>query len=469
MKEITLNPQSEKPLKRQLYDILVAQIRSGHLCAGEALPSTRALATALKVARSTVTEAYEMLLSEGYTVSRQGAPTRVESGLCMDAPQLTPMLTASAKPSAPFTSFQTGRPDVRQFPRGVWQTLLYQAANTLPVEEFGYGGPQGLHELRVEIAQWLLRSRGIETQPEAIMITSGATHALHLLGSLLCDREGAILMEDPCNTAMFQALAHSGATLLPVRVDTSGLQTQALPSDAPVRAVYVTPSHQFPLGGILPAQRRAVLIHYARERCCYIIEDDYDSEFRYSGAPIAPIQTLDPEHVIYVGTFSKSLFPSLRIGFVVLPYTLRDAWGALRTYTDVQNPPFEQAALTLFLRSRRMDRHVQRMRRLYTQRRKALLDALTTTFGKGWEVFGDAAGLHATVRFPGKRFDSAFEQACVSAGLRVSPLETYCIRKGRFEDCLLIGYGHLEPPEILTGITLLAAILNSLPSDSTVR
>jgi GntR family transcriptional regulator/MocR family aminotransferase len=220
--------------------------------------------------------------------------------------------------------------------------------------------------------------------------------------------------------------------------------------------VYVTPSHQFPLGGILPAARRAALIRYAREKEVYIIEDDYDSEFRYCGEPVAPLYALDPQRVIYVGTFSKTLFPALRIGFVLLPRILQKRWRTLRTHADVQNPVFEQAALAMLLRTRKLDRHIQKMRRVYGQRRQALLDALKESFGNGFIPWGDAAGLHLAVQFPGMCFDDAFHKACQDQSIYVTPVDRHCIIKGCHSDKLLLGYGHLTPEMIWAGIPLLA-------------
>jgi GntR family transcriptional regulator/MocR family aminotransferase len=251
-----------------------------------------------------------------------------------------------------------------------------------------------------------------------------------------------------------------GHPVYPVPVDEQGIQPEYL-KEKNVAAIYITPSHQFPLGGILPAGRRAALIRFARENGTYIVEDDYDSEFRYFGEPVAPLRSMDSQCVIYVGTFSKSLFPALRIGFAVLPPVLHARWKYLRTHSDVQNPPFEQAALAEYLHSRKFDRHVQKMRRLYGERRKTLLSSLEEIFGQGWYPWGDAAGLHIALAFAGMRFDDGFMKKCIRAGIRIMPLEHHSICKGRHLDKLLLGYGHLEPDEIRNGILLLHALMRS--------
>lgn len=452
---IKLYRKIEIPLTRQIYQTLKDQITSGKIRAGEALPSTRELAGQLAVSRNTVCEAYEMLLAEGYVFSRQGSPTRVVEGLYMDrSADLAPAAEASAPERPLLADFSTGRPDLRHIPRFQWFQLLRKAYEEMPLSGLGYTGPEGLPRLREEIAAWLFRSKGLAVHAKDIFITAGATHALHMLSELLCQDVNGIIMEDPCHTGMLRVLRSKGQPVYPVPVDAQGLQTEYL-AERNAGAIYVTPSHQFPLGGILPASRRTSLIRFARKNGIYIIEDDYDSEFRYCGEPVAPLCAMDPHRVIYVGTFSKALFPALRIGYAVLPPPLHKQWKYLRTYTDVQNPPFEQAALAEYLHSRKLDRHVQKMRRLYGERRSNLLQSLEAIFKKGWRPWGDAAGLHIALEFPGMRFDNEFAKKSKEWGIRITPVEYHSILKGRHLDKLLLGYGHLEPGEIHRGILLL--------------
>jgi GntR family transcriptional regulator/MocR family aminotransferase len=458
---IALDRAGEQPLKRQVYEALKERILSGQLQAGEPLPSTRELARALNVSRSTAVEAYGMLLSEGFVTSSQGAPTRVAQGLSIGRPLLPPPAPRVPRPEIK-ADFRTGRPDLRQFPVFLWRQCLNRAAEEMPLERYGYQGPQGLWALRAEIAAWLMRSRGMAARPEDIFITAGATHALHLLADLLSKGGGAVLFEDPCNQNMLNTFLQKGCRVSPVPVDEQGMETWRLSRSDITAAVYVTPSHQFPLGGILPAARRVQLIRYARENNLYVIEDDYDSEFRYAGDPVAPLYTMDPRRVIYVGTFSKVLFPALRIGYAILPEPLHGPWRGQRTHTDVQNPPFEQAALAELLKTRKLDRHVARMRKLYGQRRQALMDALGACFGDRWQALGDAAGLHAAIEFPGYCFGEEFEEACERHGIAVATLERHCIVKGAHQDALLLGYGHLEPGEIRAAVELLAGAIRAL-------
>jgi len=458
---IELKRNSELQLWRQIYQSLKDLMLSGQLRAGESLPSTRELAKELKVSRNTVCEAYDLLISESYVVSRQGAPTRVADGLCIKSTEaLLSLKTESHAVRKIIVSFRTGRPDLDHFPRFLWQQFLHKASETLPLDDFGYSGPQGLPELRDEIAAWLFRSRGLKVSSENIFITAGATHGLHLIADLLCGDGKEILMEDPCHIGMLGTFVNKGCAIIPIPVDAEGMQTDYLPKSRNIGIIYVTPSHQYPLGGILPASRRAALIHFARKNDLYIIEDDYDSEFRYDGEPIAPLYSSDPQRVIYVGTFSKSVFPALRIGYVILPYQLHEQWCDLRTHTDVQNPPFEQAALAEFLRTRKFDRYVQKMRKIYGYRRQVLLESLKENFGSNWTAYGDSTGLHVAIDFPEMRFDETFFTNCLQNGLYITSVESHCIEKGLHQSKLLIGYGHLEPDEIKNGVVLLRSLLS---------
>lgn len=457
---INLKRHSEVSLARQIYQTVCKQIMEGGLRSGEALPSTRDLAKQLAVSRNTVCEAYDMLLAEGFIFSRQGAPTRVAEGLQLVKPFLPePVPEKWVEPVEEYQiDFGTGQPDLRHFPMQNWLQLLRNAAADLPPSYWGYAGPEGLPDLRQQIAAWLLRSRGLHVHPQHIFITAGATQALTLLSELLPGDTRKILMEDPCHTGMLRVFQTKGFSIHPVPVDTHGIITKDLNGQG-FCAAYITPSHQFPLGGILPAERRTDLIHCARKHNFYLIEDDYDSEFRYTGPSITPLYSLDPQRVIYVGTFSKILFPGIRIGYILLPLQLQDRWREIRTYADVQNPPFAQAALAEYLRTRKLDRHIRQMRTLYGQRRKLLLELLNTTFGQTWQAWGDAAGLHLAVEFPGKRFTQNFTELCREKGIRLATVEYHSIVKKQHHDKLLLGYGHLSTEEMKHGLILLRDLI----------
>lgn len=450
-----IDRSGEEPIRRQIYNQLRAQILNGSLQAGEALVSTRQLALELAVSRSTVVEAYDMLLAEGFLESKQGAQTVVTSGIAMQTIRELEQQQYTSVKHPVLADFTTGRTDLSGFPRALWQRTLSSSMQTLSAADYGYTGPEGYAPLRAEIAAWLARSRGISVRAEDVFITAGATHALHILADLLCQDGGSVLLEDPCHKGLYDTLRAQKCGIIPIPADDNGMQTDLLSADKRAKMVYVTPSHQFPLGGILPAARRTALIRFAREQSMYIVEDDYDSEFRFSGAPISPLYSLDPQRVIYVGTFSKSMFPALRIGFALLPSELQSPWCYLRTHNDVQNPIFDQAALTSFLHTRALDRHIRTMRKRYATRRQALVFALNTHFGESCIVCGDAAGLHLAAQWSGFQFEDDFQTFCRDRGIVVRTMELHCVEKGKHRDQLVLGYGHLEPDEIDKSVQLL--------------
>jgi len=456
---IVLQPGSEVGLARQIFVALKTSILTGQLPAGEALPSTRALAKGLGICRNTVIEAYDMLWAEGFLVRHQGAPSRVTNGLHLaPAPTAAPPQPAQAAHPPILWDYKTGQPDLTLFPLAAWNKTMTEAARTLPADALCYSGPQGYAPLREEIARWLLRSKSMVVDPQDIFITSGATQALYLLVTILHRQGRAFALESPSHPAVRTVLADGSYPFYPVPVDQAGADVATLQNKA-ISAVYITPSHQFPLGGILPAARRAALVRMAVQNDFYIIEDDYDSEFRYSGNPISPVYAMCPARVAYVGSFSKALFPALRLGFAVLPKPLQEAWRHYRTYMDVQNPVLEQAALAEFLRSRKMDRHVQKMRRAYGEKRGLLLVALQTEFGTEALPWGDASGLHLALQFPGACFGPNFTAACRTAGVRVSTVAQYCPAPTEHRDKLLLGYGHLTPDQITNGIAALHRVI----------
>lgn len=463
MWEIELSRQSDVAIKRQIYEGFKQRMMNGTLKEGEAMPSTRTLAAALCVSRSTVCEAYDMLLAEGYIIVHQGAPTRVAPGLTMDeAPGQRPRMKP-ARERTYAADFKTGQPDLREFPRLSFEQSLKKATAELSLSSFGYSDAKGSLPLREEIAAYLYRSRSIKADPQDIFITAGATHALHVAAELLSEQSSHILVEDPCRMGMLKAFLLKRFTPIPVPVDEAGMQTDKL-EEIQACPICVTPSHQFPLGGILSAARRAALIRYARSHDTYIIEDDDDSGLRYAGEPIVPLYAMDPHRVIYVGTFSKMLYPALRVGYVLLPRILQKRWIKLRTGIDVQNPVCEQAALTDFLQTRKLDRHMQKMRKLYGARRRMLLKCLGDAFGDTWQPWGDAAGLRIAVQFDGLRFDESIEAICREQGVRITSVARYCIEKERHEDKLLFGFGHLNHDEIENGVRLLCiAMCGYLP------
>ena len=269
---------------------------------------------------------------------------------------------------------------------------------------------------------------------------------------LLLSPGDEVVIEDPVTYEVQQILMSSGAQLFPVPVDERGMQTDLLPLDKRPRLIFVTPSHQFPQGGILPVQRRLHLLQFARTADCYLVEDDYDSEFRYVGSPISSLQGLSPERVIYVGTFSKILAPALRLGYLVLPAELVERSRSIKRLLDLHSPSLEQLMLAQFIESGKLERHIVRMKRVYQRRRHVLITTLRQHFSEQVEIVGDATGLHLVARFPRVTFTPEIIAAIERSGVHVYPVERHAIVKGRHLHEIILGYGHLSPAHIERGI-----------------
>ncbi len=478
-------------LYQKLYESLRRAILEGRLAPGSRLPSTRALAAELRVSRNTVLVAYEHLLAEGYAVGRVGSGTYVASELPDELlsarrpwartggelPQAVPRLSAYARRllddsrlPRPHPShhgpglrydFRHGLP-AADFPRELWRRLLARRARDFSRAAIEYGPPEGYGPLREAIADYLGRARAVSCRPEQIVVVNGSQQALDLASRLLVDPGSRVVVEEPHYTGARRAFLAAGARLVPVAVDADGLDVSALPRPASgVRLAYVTPSHQFPTGGVMPLARRLALLGWAEEAGAYVLEDDYDSEFRYEGRPVEAVQGLDRAgRVIYVGTFSKVLLPSLRVGYLVLPRPLVEPFVRGKWVADRHTPTLVQAVLADFIREGFFERHLRRVRASCAARRSALLEALSTYLGGRAEVVGANAGVHLLAWLEGVVPDEmpALVERAASAGVGIYPVAPYYLepppRAG-----LVLGYASMSEREIRAGIRRLGEVL----------
>jgi GntR family transcriptional regulator / MocR family aminotransferase len=416
-----LDRTSPAPLRRQIYEEWRTGILTGRFRPGARVPSTRELAGALGVSRSTVSEAWDQLIAEGYLETAHGSGTFV----CRQLPEA--LLTPRWKPGKPpaqqrrvqlsrygaglsqdyphpqagpgVISFAPGIPDRERFPFALWRRLLVRHARQASPAVFGYFENSAGHpRLRSQIAAYLARLRAVRCSPEQVIVVNGSQQALDLCSRLLIEAGDEVAFEDPGYQGARRVFRSHGAHLIPLSIDSEGIAIHRLNGKA--RLVYVTPSHQYPTGISMSLPRRLELIRWADQRNGVIIEDDYCSEYRYSGPPLPSLQGLaGAVPVIYIGTFSKVLYPGLRIGYVVAPRELAPRFARAKWLADRHTPVLEQCALADFLSEGHLERHIRRMRRLYGLRREVLLDSLDRHFRDRVSVLGDAAGMHAMVRF----------------------------------------------------------------------
>lgn len=437
---------------RSLQSALREAVRSGRLASGTRLPSSRELAADLGVSRGLVTEAYEQLTAEGYLRSDRGAGTWVGGAARKAAPGARDLAPREVHARVDFIA---GTPDLSLFPRAAWAAAHRGVLAGLPHHALGYPDPRGLPRLRTALAELLVRRRGVVADPEAIVVCSGVAQAMALVAFVLHARGvRAVGVEDPGSPQHGELFASADVATVPVPLDDEGVVTGVL-RERGLRAVVTTPAHQFPLGIGYSAGRRTELLDWARAVDGLVIEDDYDGDFRYDRAPVGALQGLDPGHVAYTGSVSKSLAPGLRLGWLLVPESMTDEVVARKRMMDLGNPALDQALLARFVERGDYDRQLRRCQRAYRERRDALVAALDAHF-PGTEVSGIAAGLHVIARLPPQRGSQAdFLRRAAAAGVAVRPLSDYGTADGPGVR-LVLGYAHLAPARIVEGVRLLA-------------
>ncbi|RVT92011.1 PLP-dependent aminotransferase family protein [Rhodovarius crocodyli] len=467
---------AEDTLTRRICEAIKAQIARGSLQAGERVPSSRSLALEWGVSRTTVTAAYEQLLAEGYLIGRPGARARVAEGLGRLAAASEPrrtaapvMLSAYGRRVSGFPAplrhdarlvadFRYGDLSADDFPLPAWRKAV-GAALLRRRPRLRYGDPAGSEALRHALQGYLWRARGLRCDASQIIIVNGSQQGLDLCARLLLDPDDRAVMEEPGYQQARQAFLAAGAALHPAPVDREGMATEGLP---PARLAYATPSHQFPLGCVMSAARRRELLAWAARHGAHVIEDDYDSEYRYDIAPVPPLRALDDgERVIYLGTVSKTLSPTLRLGYLVVPPALAHAFVQAKRLTDRHAPLLEQEALAALIESGAYERHVQRARRRNGERRAALLEALAG-LGAQVTVAGADAGLHVVAWLndvPAER-EAAFTGHARSMGLGLYPIAPlHAGGTGAGLAGLVLGYAGLDVGAIGQGVALLGDCL----------
>lgn len=452
---LTVDKNSGISLIRQIYEQIKLMILEGRLIAGDKLPSTRKLSINLDVSRNVVLEVYEQLMAEGYIEGRQGSGTVVANNIRFNRiqkkSQKSSFNAGNKSINNDLIDFRSGIPALDMFPKKEWGHLLNEVCSNLPCSMLRYSGPEGTSELRKALSGYLFRVRGICCKPEQIMIISGSTQGLSLISKLLYRPNSEVIVEDPVHYGLLNVILSCGYSLNSVEVDDSGIKTDMLKTENKVGYVYVTPSHQFPLGGVLPIQRRIELINFVEKKNSYIVEDDYDSEFRYQGQPVSSLYELEPDRVIYIGSFSKILAPALRLGYMILPDSLIPKYLNLKMYTDVHTESLSQLVLAKFISEGKLEKHIWKMKKEYLKKRQTVINSLKVNFNNEYTVKGHAAGLHLVAEFPDISFTKCMIDRVLKKNVRVYPVENYAVNKGKHCNKIILGYGHLSIEEITEG------------------
>jgi len=484
---LPLDRSSPVPAWRQLTEALRHRISAGELAAGTRLPSTRMLAHDLELSRNTVATAYEQLLADGWLEGRRGAGTFVARRLPRAAAARASVPDGnapglSARGQAIAASFATWRPTLGAprpfrpgvpaadlFPWPLWRGVCNGVLRSSRSDLFGYGAPGGYRPLREAIAAYVGTARGVHCTPDQVIVVEGAQQALDFALRLLTDPGDAVAAEDPGYLGARAAMQAADTRIVPVGVDADGLDVAELAAVAePVRLVYTSPSNQFPLGATMPRERRAALLAWAQGVGAWIVEDDYDSEFRYAALPIPSLHSLDADgRVVYVGSFSKVLFPALRAGYLVVPERLLAGVTAARFLAGIHAPLFHQAVLAEFMAGGHLLRHIRRMRVAYARRQAALRAAAVEHLADLVEIEGAETGMKLTAWLPPGVDDVRAAEAAARAGVDVYPLSRYWLRKPvAVRGGFLLGYAGYTPEALHGAAAVLGGVLRGKPQSS---
>ena len=460
---IVLDKTKKRSYAEQIYTKIREMILSGELPAGEPLPSSRDLSQKLSVARNTVLTAYDMLVSEGAIYSVAGSGFFVHPG----AKNNTQRISVENQQTASLSdlviaddtiNFDSGLPALDLFPREKWNRVVSNAFLDAPISALGYDDPQGRPEFRNVLCSYLKKTRGISCTSEQIIVTAGAKQGLSLAAKCLLSPTSEVWIENPSNANVKQIFSYHTNKIVPFEVDAQGIRPELFPGDGKPDLIFVTPSHQFPMGGILPLQRRIALVEFARKAGAYLLEDDYDSTFTYDTQPLNSLFELDHDRVIYVGTFSKVLFPSIRLGYLVIPKHLVPKIRELKRLSDHHSNSVYQLALMRFIESGELDRHIRRMKREYKKRRDLLIELLHDYFGEQVHIHGTSAGMHIVAEFDDIEFTEQHINDLLKCGVYVVPVERHSLTKGNHINQIIMGYAGLTEDDFINGFNLLKKI-----------
>jgi GntR family transcriptional regulator / MocR family aminotransferase len=488
---VRLDRAAAEPLHHQLYRQIRDELRSGNFSGGSSrLPSSRMLAADLGISRVTVNLAFSELHAEGYLFTKPGSGTFVadplpDTFLSADQGRMLPQMAQETRISdrvnkipdqrvgqqfdlgptnaAPGVLLASGIPAVDEFPIAVWERLRAQLLAKKGANLLRYGSNRGDADLREAVAAYLCDFRGAHCHPDQIVIVAGMQQAMLISALAVLDPGDRAWIEDPGFHQARRVFALAGATTVPRPVDTEGIVIHGAPRRRPPKIIYVTPSHQFPLGVTMSLKRRKALLAFAQTHGAYILEDDYNAEFRFSGPPLPCLQGLDRTgRVIYAGTMSKILYPSLRLGYLLVPAPLADAVAKLRTAIDQHSPTIDQATLARFINEGFYLSHVRRMRKIYSERREVFIKQFKKSLGDRFTLDIADAGLHALAWFRSETDLPLLQRAAPNLGVKISPLSFFCI-DAKLPPALVLGFAAWSPAQIREGLARLARALEKQP------
>ena len=450
---IELNKNSDMPLYEQIYNQMREKIIHGKLRVGTKIPSKRKLGEFLHVSQTTIESAYEQLMAEGYieSIPRKGFFVQnIEELVHVEQDEQT--ISVLPEQQQMRYDFSPGHIDTAHFPFNHWRKYAKNIIDFQSKHLLLLGDPHGDLALREEIARYLYHSRGVDCTAEQIIIGSGTEQLLPLIIRILGDQT-TFAIEDPGYPLTHYVFSDHQRQAIPIPVDPEGMRVDRL-QQVNAQVAYVTPSHQFPTGTVLSAARRTALLNWAAaENNRYIIEDDYDSEFRYQGGPIHSLQGLEPDKVIYIGTFSKILSPALRLGYLILPPSLAKSCRSLKWFMDLHTPTLQQLTIARFIDEGHLERHVRKMKKVYQGRREHIKKCLSKEFGSKVKILGDSTGLHLVAEFQGIEFSTRMVNEIIQKyRVQIYPVELHAIQKGKHKNKIMLGYGNLTFKEIEEGI-----------------
>lgn len=480
-----LDNSTGEPAYRQLYRLICRAILDGHLEADTRLPSSRTLAFDLAIARNTVIQVYEQLTLEGYVNAASGRGTYVEDlsldlidhpsdqrnggrsqrgasvdrGLSGRGRDLIDHIGFSNRQMG---AFMPGIPDVAEFPFKAWLSIQNRQWRRDAQKLMSYAPAGGYDPLRHAVSEYLGSVRSVNSTARQVVITTGIHQAIDVATRLLCQIGDVVWIEEPSYWGVRNLVLSSGLKAVPISVDQEGMCPTAEDLSRPPKLIVVTPSHQYPLGMVMSLARRRMLLEYARQNGCWIIEDDYDSEFRFGSRPLPSLQGLDDAGlVLYAGSFSKTLFPGLRVGYLVVPDDLATAFAQAVAELYREGQLITQSVLAQFLREGHLTSHIRRMRNLYAERRLGLIDAISRRYGNTVDIVGEHAGLHLVLALPACVDDHRITREAFGQGVVVRPLSNYYLKAGNVKQGLLLGYAAVPIAEISPAFDVLATVIDA--------